>query len=155
MPITAIDHSDSEYCGNIYINWTDQRNGANDTDVFLIKSTDQGTNWSKPIRVNQDKTKTHQFFSWMSVDSFTGFIYIVYYDRSKYTNNQTDVVLSISKDGGNTFTSQTISETAFTPISQIFFGDYNNISVYKGVIRPIWTRYEKGKLSVWTAIINE
>lgn len=155
MPITAIDHSDSEYSGNIYINWTDQRNGANDTDIFLIKSTDQGANWSKPIRVNQDKTKTHQFFTWMSVDSFTGFIYIVYYDRSKHTNNQTDVVLSISKDGGNTFTSQTISETPFTPISQIFFGDYNNISVYKGIIRPIWTRYEKGKLSVWTALINE
>lgn len=155
MPVTAIDHSDSEYSGNIYINWTDQRNGANDTDVFLIKSSDQGVNWSKPIRVNQDKTKTHQFFTWMSVDSFTGFIYIVYYDRSKYTDNQTDVVLSVSKDGGNTFTSQTISETAFTPISQIFFGDYNNISAYKGIIRPIWTRYEKGKLSVWTALINE
>ncbi len=154
MPVTAVDVSNSNFQGSIYVNWTDQRNGKNDTDVFLIKSSDQGATWSKPIRVNTDQTKTQQFFTWMSVDPITGYIYIVFYDRSRHTDNKTDVVLAVSKDGGNSFTNEVISEEPFTPTSSVFFGDYNNIDAYNGVIRPIWTRYEKGKLSVWTAIIN-
>lgn len=154
MPVTCVDNSDSKHQGTIYVNWSDQRNGKDNTDIFIIKSTDQGKTWSKALQVNNDKTKSHQFFTWMSVDPKTGFIYIVYYDRSSYNNSQTDVVLAISKDGGNSFSNQIISESSFTPISGIFFGDYNNISAYNGIIRPIWTRYENGKLSVWTALID-
>lgn len=154
MPITAVDISSSKFKGDIYINWTDQRNGTDNTDVFLIKSSDKGTTWSKPFKVNQDATQTHQFFTWMSVDPITGFIYIVYYDRSRYTNTKTDVMLAVSKDGGESFTNRIISESPFTPITGVFFGDYNNISSNNGIVRPIWTRYENGKLSVWTALIN-
>ena len=154
MPITCTDISNSSYRGTIYVNWADQRNGKKNTDVFLAKSTDGGTSWSDPIKVNQDTSKTHQFFTWMSVDPKTGFIYIIYYDRSKYTDNQTDVVLSYSKDGGISFSSKTISESPFIPIDDVFFGDYNNISAFDGIVRPVWTRYENNKLSIWTALIN-
>jgi hypothetical protein len=161
MPVTQVDISKSKYKGNIYINWTDQRNGKDNTDVFIIKSSDHGKNWSKPIKVNNDQTKSHQFFTWMSVDPVTGYIYIVYYDRSRYAHftkllrkNQTDVVLATSKNGGKTFTNEIISKSPFVPDPYIFFGDYNNISAYDGIIRPIWTRYEDAKLSIWTAIIN-
>ncbi len=155
LPVTAVDLSDSKYSGTIYINFADKRNGKKNSDVFLIKSSDNGKTWSKPIRVNQDNTKTEQFFPWMSVDAKTGFIYIVYYDRSKYQDAKTDVVLAVSKDGGKTFTNTTISESPFTPNSGVFFGDYNNISAYNGVIRPIWTRYDDYKLSVWTCLIDD
>jgi hypothetical protein len=155
MPVTECDLSNSKNRGTIYINWADQRNGKTDTDIFIAKSTDEGKTWSAPIRVNQDKTKTHQFFSWMTVDRTSGKIYVVYYDRSRYTDNQTDVVLAESGDGGRTWTNRTISESPFTPTEGVFFGDYNDISAYQGKVRPIWTRMEKdGKLSVWTAIID-
>ncbi len=155
MPITCVDLSNSKYQGTIYINFADQRNGEDNTDIFLVKSVDHGKTWSNPLKVNTDNTKTHQFFTWMSVDPKTGYIYIVFYDRSKYTDNQTDVVLAVSKDGGNSFINTTISEKPFTPISSIFFGDYNNISAYNGIIRPIWTRYDNNKLSIWTCLIND
>ncbi len=155
LPVTAVDLSDSKYSGTIYINFADKRNGKKNSDVFLIKSSDNGKTWSKPIRVNQDNTKTEQFFPWMSVDAKTGFIYIVYYDRSKYQDAKTDMVLAVSKDGGKTFTNTTISSSPFTPNSGVFFGDYNNISAYNGVIRPIWTRYDDYKLSVWTCLIDD
>ena len=155
MPVTCVDLSNSKHKGTIYINFSDQRNGTKDTDIFLVKSVDNGDTWSTPLRVNTDKTKTHQFLTWMSVDSKTGYIYIVFYDRSKYKNNQTDVVLAISKDGGNTFTNKTISKKPFTPNTQIFFGDYNNISAHDGKIRPIWTAYYNNKLSVWTCLIDD
>lgn len=153
MPVTAVDISSSKYKGNVYINWSDQRS-PEDTDIYISKSTDQGETWSMPLRVNTDNTKTHQFFSWMSVDPVTGYLYIIYYDRSAYTNKQTDVVLALSKDGGNTFHTTTISEKPFDPTGCPFFGDYTNISVYNGIIRPIWTRYEDKKLSVWTSLIK-
>jgi len=155
MPITCTDISNSQHQGTIYINFADQRNGEDNTDIFIVKSSDNGKTWTTPKKVNTDNTKTQQFFTWMSVDPKTGYIYIVFYDRSKYKNHQTDVVLAISKDGGNSFTNTTISEKPFTPISSIFFGDYNNISAFNGVIRPIWTSYENGKLSVWTCLIDE
>jgi len=154
MPITVVDNSKSAYQGNIYVNWTDQRNGKDNTDVFLIKSSDMGKTWSNPIQVNQDKTQTHQFFTWMTLDPITGYLYFIYYDRSQHTDNKTDVVLSVTKDGGDTFVSKIISESSFDPNPDCFFGDYNNISAYNGIVRPIWTRYEDGKLSVWTALIN-
>lgn len=155
MPVTVVDVSNSTYSGTIYVNWTDQRNGKNNTDVFLMKSSDQGLTWSPPLKVNQDKTRSHQFFTWMAVDAVTGYIYIVYYDRSRYKDNKVDVVLAVSKDGGNHFTNEIISDKPFTPATDVFFGDYNNISAYNGVVRPIWTRYDTGELSIWTALINE
>jgi len=156
MPVTAVDHSQSIYRGTVYVNWTDVRNGKDNTDVFIAKSTDNGTTWSKPIKVNSDKTTTHQFLTWMSVDPATGFIYIVYYDRSNTRNNETAVTLSVSYDGGDTFVSKTISENSFSTVPKgIFFGDYNNINAQNGIVRPIWTHYENGKLSIFTALINE
>ena len=154
MPVTVVDNSTGKFSGRIYVNWTDQRNGRDDTDVFIIHSDDQGETWSAPVRVNTDHTRTHQFFTWMDVDSVTGYIYIVYYDRSRYSDNKTDVCVAVSKDGGEHFRSQIISESPFVPVKEIFFGDYNNIDVYNGVVRPIWTRYENFRSSVWTAILE-
>lgn len=156
MPITCVDNSNSPHRGTIYINWTDQRNGADNTDVFITSSKDGGRTWSPALQVNTDNTKTHQFLSWMSVDPKTGFIYIVYYDRGQQKDNATEVTLAVSYDGGKSFTSKIISESPFTPIKDgVFFGDYNNIHAYNGLVRPVWTRYENGKLSIWTALISD
>lgn len=155
MPVTACDVSKGKYKGTIYINWSDQRNGKNDTDIWLVKSTDGGKTWSKPKRVNDDGAGKHQFFNWMAVDPVTGYIHVVFYDRRNYNDSQTDVWLATSKDGGETFQNEKISETPFKPNKYVFFGDYNNISAYKGVVRPIWTRLDGTKLSVWTALIEK
>ena len=50
-----------------------------------------------------------------------------------------------------------ISESPFVPRKGIFFGDYTNVSVHNGMIRPIWTRLDSStaELSVWTALLNE
>lgn len=154
LPITVADHSQGPHRGTIYVNWTDQRNGANDTDVWLAKSTDQGKTWSQPIRINDDAPGKHQFFSWLTLDPSSGYLYCVFYDRRNHPDLQTDVYLAVSKDGGSTFQNLKISSSPFTPNSRVFFGDYNHISAQQGKVRPIWTRYERGRLSVWTALID-
>jgi hypothetical protein len=154
FPITCCDLSHGPHRGNIYVNWTDQRNGATDTDVWFVRSLDGGDTWTQPLRVNDDPPGKHQFFTWMTIDQVTGWIYIVYYDRRNYTDNQTDVYMAVSKDGGVSFFNFRISESPFVPVSTVFFGDYNNIAAHNNVIRPIWTRLHNNELSIWTALID-
>lgn len=155
MPVTRCDLSKGAHKGTIYINWADQRNGEDDTDIWLAKSTDQGQTWSTPKRVNDDGPGSHQFFTWMDVDPKTGYIYIVFYDRRAYKNiRSTDVYLAYSEDAGETFKNVKISDSPFKPNRGAFFGDYNNISAYDGRICPIWTRMDAGKTSIWTSVID-
>jgi len=154
LPITCCDLSNGPYRGNIYINWSDQRNGATDTDIWFVKSSDGGTTWSVPARVNDDPVGNQQFFTWMTVDPVTGYIYFVFYDRRDLTGNMTDVYLAVSRDGGSTFKNIKITDSPFTPINSIFFGDYTGISAYNNIIRPIWTEINPGGLSIWTAVID-
>ena len=153
LPATCCDASNGPYSGNIYINWTDSA-GVNDHDVKFIKSTNGGTNWSSVKRVNNDAAGKEQFFSWMTVDQYNGHIYIVFYDRRNYSDNNTDVYIARSTDGGETFSNFVVSSSSFIPGQGTFFGDYNGITAYAGVVRPIWTRLVGGSLSIWTAIVN-
>ncbi len=154
MPITGVDRSGGQHHGTIYVNWGDQRNGTNNTDIWISQSKDEGDTWSAPIRVNDDETESHQFLSWMDIDQSTGFIYIVFYDRRAYDDNNTDVYLAYSIDGGQTFSNKKINSEPFLPTTSVFFGDYNDISAHNGHVRPIWTQLDNNRLSVWTAIIE-
>ncbi len=154
MPITVSDVSQGPFRGAVYVCWADIREGENNANIYVSSSMSKGVTWSEPIQINDDSTQTHQFFPWMSIDPVTGYLYVVFYDRRAYADNQTDVYLAYSKDAGQTWVNEKISESPFTPNPMVFFGDYNNISAYNGIVRPIWTRYEKGKMSIWTAIID-
>jgi hypothetical protein len=155
MPITVCDVSNSPYRGTIYVNWSDQRNGLGNTDVFVSKSTDGGATWSPAHMVNDDLTTTQQFFTWMTIDQTTGYLYAVFYDRRATQTNSTDVYVARSTDGGETFTNFNVSQSSFTPTSSVFFGDYTCIAAYNRMIYPIWMRLDGSALSVWTAIIND
>lgn len=155
MPVLMTDNSKSPYRGSLYLVWADQRRGEDDTDIWFTRSHNFGDNWATPTRVNNDSPGKHQYLPWMTVDQKTGYVYIVYYDRRDHDDNQTDVYLAYSADGGANFKNIKISESSFTPSEGQFFGDYNNISAHNGIIAPIWTRMDDGKTSVWTTIIRQ
>jgi hypothetical protein len=154
MPIIVSDVSGGPYNGYIHLVYADQTNGTTDTDIWYVRSTNNGNTWSTPFKVNNDASGKHQFFPWMTVDQVTGYIYCVFYDRRNYTDNQTDVYLAKSTDGGTTWTNERISESPFNPTSGVFIGDYICITAHNNKIRPIWTRLSSGTLSAWTAIID-
>ncbi|UII33043.1 glycoside hydrolase [Fulvivirga ulvae] len=155
MPVLICDNSNSQYRGSLYLNWSDQRNGEDDTDIWFMKSANHGDTWSAPVRVNDDAPGKHQFLSWMTMDETSGFIYIIYYDRRNYDDLRTDVYLAYSTDGGNSFVNKKISETPFTPDAEYFFGDYSNIAAHDGRIVPMWTRMDNGQTAILTAIIEQ
>jgi hypothetical protein len=154
LPVTCCDLSNGPFRGNLYVNWTDQRNGLTDTDVWFVKSTDGGMTWCSPKRVNDDPAGSQQFFTWMTVDQKTGFIWFVFYDRRENSNLGTDVYMAVSRDGGETFQNFKVSDSPFYPNQSIFFGDYTNISAYNNTVRPIWTRLNSSVMGVYTAIID-
>jgi hypothetical protein len=91
----------------------------------------------------------------MTIDQSNGNLYFVYYDRRNYNDNQTDVYLSTSRDGGLTFSENRISNRPFKPSDDVFFGDYLNISAVNGVVRPIWPRMDNGHITLWVTLIEE
>lgn len=155
LPVTLCDTSKSPYRGTIYVNWSDQRNGETNTDIWLSKSKDGGKTWSNPSKVNSDVSKRQQFMTWMAIDQTNGNLWFVFYDRRNYETDSTDVYIAFSKDGGETFQNFKVSEKPFLPNSTTFFGDYTNIVAHNNVVRPIWTAMNNtGKKTIYTAIVN-
>lgn len=154
MPVTCCDISHSPYRGSIYVNWSDQRNGIDDTDIWFKKSTDGGNTWSEKKRINNDPPGKQQFFPWMTVDNVTGYIWLIFYDKRDCIDYQTDVYCAVSKDGGETFSDFKINEQSINLAGNIFIGDYINISAVNNVVRPIWTSIINHYLTVVTAIID-
>lgn len=155
LPIIKIDRSGGPYNDRIYVNWADQGKDTTNTEIWMIYSDDYGKSWSDKIKVNQDDSGHHQFFTWMDIDQKNGNVYFVYYDRRNYEDASTDVYLAYSRDGGANIREKSVSTAPFTPQSDVFFGDYLNIAVHADVVRPIWpTMDANGKIALWTALVD-
>jgi hypothetical protein len=155
LPVTACDTSHSFTRCYIYICWGDTSYGADNSNVFLIKSTDGGNSWGQVKKVNNDNTTRHHFFPWMAIDQTTGHIFFIFYDRRSTIGNATDVYAAESIDGGETFNNFKISQSSFTPNSNTFFGDYSGIAAFNGKVYPTWMRLDGNVLSVYTAPFSD
>lgn len=154
FPFIACDRSAGPHNGNIYISWADKRNGSNNTDVFIARSTDGGSTWDAPVRVNDDVSGKHQFFPSVTVDQVTGKVWMIFFDRRNYTDTRTDVYMAVSEDGGETFTNFRISETPFVPLSTVFFGHYLGVAAYNNHVLGIWNRMDDGENSLICGIVD-
>ena len=125
--------------GRIFVTWADFRNG--DVDVFCSTSMDQGRNWSRPVRVNNDALHNgaDQFFQWLAVDPSDGSADVLFYDRRDDPDNRRAiVVLARSSDEGQSFSNYAWSETPFDP-GDLFLGDYTGIAALNGRVYGAWT----------------
>ena len=104
-PTLDVDRSGSSlFNGSLYLTYTDAPNGLPDTDIFVRFSTDGGATWSAPTLVNDDGGSNSQFLPWLDVDQLTGVVSVVWYDARNDTNNQqVEIFMAISDDGGVNF----------------------------------------------------
>jgi hypothetical protein len=155
-PVIACDISNSQYSGNVYICFSDLRTSSTDRDIWLVKSTNNGNNWSNPVKVNNDTPGHTQDLPWICVDRVTGYIWIVFYDSRNYSGSSVyDTYVARSTNGGNTFQNVKVSNVNSSTMSTPWLGDYIGITAYNNKVRPVWTTSTGyGTSNIWTALID-
>lgn len=169
-PLIVADNSNiSPFADNLYIVWN--ANGINSNnnsgmDIYFIKSTDKGNTWSTPriLFPDQPGQKISQFYPTITVNE-NGIIAICYYDRShdSQLNNSTHYMLTLSYDGGETFTDPiSVSGTPsnFSSIglrnNGFGIGEYTQVVMNDEFVFPVWSdgRTNNGNINIYTAKIN-
>jgi PKD repeat protein len=162
FPSMAVDISGGANNGNIYIVWANVGvpgiNTGSDIDVYMIRSTNGGTSWSAPIRINQDPAglgKEH-YFPWITCDRLTGELSVVFYDDRNVSSTQCEVYAASSFDAGNTWEDFKVSDVAFTPapipgLASSYMGDYLGISAVGSRVYPTWTDNRSGTTLTYTS----
>jgi PKD repeat protein len=155
FPTMAIDPNN----GNIYVAWSDYRNG--DADIYFTRSTNDGSTWSTPIRINDDPlgNDAHQFFPWMDVAP-NGKLYLSWFDSR---NDPTPLVSPLlydeyaaaSTDGGLTFSlnqriSEVTSDSSIGGFTTPFIGDYSGLAVTNDFIFPAWVDTRRDQEDIYT-----
>jgi hypothetical protein len=137
----AVDTSNGAQKGAIYIAYPRPVAGVDKSDIMLTSSNNQGAKWNAPVKLNDDKTTTDQFYPAITVSS-KGIVKAVWYDRRSdpANNNIVQVYYTESSDGGSTLLTNTlISVNSIDPNNQKF-GDYIGIAATGAAIYAIWTR---------------
>jgi hypothetical protein len=163
FPSMAVDRSGGPHNGTIYITWP-QRGvtpAGSDPDVVFIKSTNGGSTWTTPARVNDDALNNgkDQIFPWCTVDQATGQLMLVFYDSRNVPNSQAEVFVARSVNGGATFDNFAVSDQPFVldAISGYggnYAGDYIGIAAYDDVAYPYWMSEETGNPQGWMAKVE-
>jgi len=140
--------------GNLYLVFSDNRNGTHDTanpvtntDVFLMTSSNGGTSWSDPVLV--DSSAGDQWFPWVDVNPTNSNVGILYNDRGSSNGALYNAAL-MEMPGSKT----TVSTAPSNPTQSRYFragvagcencatfhGDYINISYGSdGKANMVWT----------------
>jgi len=137
-PVVACDISNSPYRGTIYVCFADQRNGMNDRDIWVVKSTNQGNNWSAPKRVNNDGFGHDQRLPWVCVDNVTGYVWIQFYDTRSNAITMSNVYVARSTDGGETY--QNVKISPVNIYNNYYLGEYMGFDVYNNKARNLWAK---------------
>jgi hypothetical protein len=110
--------------GNLYLVFSDNRNGVHDvanpvtnSDVFVVSSSDRGNTWTSPVRV--DNGGGDQWFPWVDVNPVTGTIGVLYHDRGATNGDTYTTALAEGLPGALTKT--TISTAPSHPRESEFF----------------------------------
>jgi hypothetical protein len=159
LPSMAIDRSNAETQGNIYIVWNDYGNG--NSDILLTLSGDSGNSWTDPIQVNDDpdNSTADQFFPWVVVSPL-GDIHIIYYDKRDDPNNYLlDIYYTHSKNGTvfdknwKITTNSSDPSYSYHQSGNVFIGDYIGIDASESYAYAIWTDTRKAEADAFCAVI--
>jgi hypothetical protein len=125
FPSVAVDKNGAVHA--VYNAWT--RSLVDRSDIFYVRSTDGGSTFSSPLKLNDDGSTTTQFLPSIAAAS-DGTLGVKWWDRRNDQSNDslTDVYMTISHDGGASFGKNlrvTNQNWFFGPIEIGFAGGYH------------------------------
>jgi len=158
FPSMACDISGGTSSGNLYLVWanvgTPGINTGTNISVYMIRSTNGGTSWSTPTKVNQNAFEEGKeaYMPWICSDPETGVIATVFYDDRNTTSSSCEAFSAYSADAGNTWVDFQVSDVSFTPaaipgLASSYMGDYLSIAARGGMVYPCWTDNRNGYMT--------
>ncbi len=164
FPSMAIDNSGGTYHGHQYVVWANVGvpgvNTGTNVSIYMMKSTNGGTVWSTPSRINTVAGDNHAaYFPWITCDPVTGNLFVIFYDDRNFEDDSGDVEtwVAYSEDGGASWTDMAVSDVSFTPspvASGGYMGDYLGISAYDGKVYPTWTDNRSGGTQTYVSPLD-
>jgi hypothetical protein len=164
-PFITADNSFGPNRGRLYVVYASNEpaGNGNKSDIFSRYSTNGGSTWSSPVKVNDDlNTQNHQQWhpaTWC--DKETGRLYVQWMDtRDTPTSDSAYMYATYSTDGGLTFVpNQRISNAKMkidcptcggggTPRYQ---GDYNGIVSNGKTSMLVWTDFRAGRFDSYVS----
>ena len=144
-PAVAVDNSNGPHSGRLYVamnTWTGKY-----LRVQVIRSTDGGATWSKPVPVAPASATRDQFFPALSV-SPKGLVGVSWLDRRNDPNNiDYQAFGAISTDGGQTFPNTQLTQAFSNPDTDGdngWMGDYTGNTWAGGDFIAAWMDSSNG-----------
>ncbi len=156
--------------GRIYVVASDDPDNVHGSNieaaVYLVVSTDNGLNWTAPVRIDKGPDTSFQIMPTATIDTVSGCIAVQYYSNRQGATNSAgdyllDVFATISTDGGVTFGPEVkINDAPFDPDTNapcrygpggcgspgpnatsrtLRIGEYNGIATAGGRVYAVWT----------------
>lgn len=162
FPVMTTDISGGINNGNIYVVWSNIGepgiNTGTNISVYMLKSTDGGTTWETPVRVNQGAflNGKEAYFPWITSDPESGVLSTIFYDDRDVSSTQVETWVADSYDGGITWEDFRVSDVAFTPqpipgLAGGYMGDYLSISARGGLVYPAWPDNRNGYVQTFVS----
>lgn len=151
LPFIACDRSKGEFAGRIYICWSDEKNGPKNKDVFVVYSDDKGEHWTEPILVSYRPNHKDQFKPCMKLDTVSGIVYILYFDKQNYPQGkEMDLTLAISRNGGLKFEYYKVNSTSF-----VYNSNFTELVDDNGM-RARWVQVDGSKrFGLYEVLVND
>lgn len=150
----------------MYFDTTNTVNGNRNLDLYMVKSTDQGTSWTTPTRLPFRPLSTigDMFFPWLEYTP-DGRLHLLAFDSS-YTNQNDggahgylDQDYAYSDDDGADWTKFRLTPSSFDSyndgrgLSTSFMGDYSGVGISDRRVFPVYLDTLPGKADVYTNIV--
>ena len=150
FPSISVDRSHGPRRGTVYVAFSSHGANTDGADVFLTSSTNGGTTWSTPSRLNDDATFNDQ---WMPIVATApnGSLAVSWYDRRLDQKNLLiDLFMRISTNGGASFgPNLKITEVSFPAAGVIqlsgfppytcYFSSYNSMTADESSFYIVWS----------------
>ena len=158
FPVMAIN----QQSGDLYVVWANYgipgSNIGNFVNVYMIKSTNQGSTWGTPVQVSQSPNTngTYSYLPWITCDAATGNLSVIFYDNRNVSGNDVEAWTAVSLDGGDTWEDFRISDVSFTTqaipgLADGYMGDYLGITSLNDMVYPVWSDNRSGNFLAYTS----